>query len=36
VQGINDLAAPLLMVFLSESVLKADQAEVQLIIKAEK
>lgn len=31
VQGINDLCAPLLLVFLSEYVIKADMAEHQLI-----
>lgn len=30
VQGINDLCAPLLLVFLSECVMKADQQEEQL------
>lgn len=31
VQGINDLCAPLLLVFLSEYVIKADMAEHLLI-----
>ena len=31
VQGINDLCAPLLLVFLSEYVMKADQAEDQVL-----
>lgn len=30
VQGINDLCAPLLLVFLSEYVIKADQDEENL------
>lgn len=32
VQGINDLCAPLLLVFLSEYILKADEAEKTLHI----
>ena len=31
VQGINDLAAPLLLVFLSEYVLEADMKEDELV-----
>ena len=31
VQGINDLCAPLLLVFLSEYIMKADSAEAHLL-----